>query len=73
MLDRRNFIGGSEARVIMGPTRGADSAVAREAGRAEPEDLSANLVVQLGVVTEDLNRRWFEFNTGQVIRTYSSG
>jgi predicted phage-related endonuclease len=36
-------------------------------GEIEPEDLSGNLVVQLGVVTEDLNRRWYEANTGQVI------
>src|SRR5262249_51657786 len=25
------------------------------------------LIVQLGLVTEDLNRRWYEANTGQVI------
>jgi YqaJ-like viral recombinase domain len=31
------------------------------------EDLSANLLVQLGVATEDLNRRWYEANTGQAI------
>ena len=36
-------------------------------GEAEPEDLSGNLIVQLGAVTEDLNRRWYELNTGQVI------
>jgi hypothetical protein len=36
-------------------------------GEVEPEDLSGNLVVQLGVVTEDLNRRWYEACTGQVI------
>ena len=36
-------------------------------GEAEPEDLSGNLIVQLGLVTEDLNRRWYEPNTGQVI------
>jgi len=36
-------------------------------GEVEPVDLYANLIVQLGVVTEDLNRRWFEANTGQVI------
>jgi predicted phage-related endonuclease len=29
--------------------------------------LSGNLIVQLGVVTEDLNRHWYEANTGQVI------
>ena len=36
-------------------------------GDVEPEDLSDNLVVQLGVVTEELNRRWFERNTDQVV------
>ena len=36
-------------------------------GEVEPEDLSGNLIVQLGVVTEDLNRRWYEANTGQVL------
>ena len=36
-------------------------------GEVEPEDLSGNLIVQLGVVTEDLNRRWYEANTGQVV------
>ena len=36
-------------------------------GEIEPEDLSGNLIVQLGVATEDLNRRWYEANTGQVI------
>ncbi len=36
-------------------------------GEAEPEDLSSNLIVQLGNVTEDLNRRWYERNTGHAI------
>ena len=36
-------------------------------GEVEPEDLSGNLLVQLGAVTEDLNRRWYEANTGQVV------
>jgi predicted phage-related endonuclease len=36
-------------------------------GEVEPEDLSRNLIVQLGVVTEPLNRHWFERNTGQVL------
>jgi predicted phage-related endonuclease len=42
-------------------------------GEAEPEDLSGNLIVQLGLVTEDLNRRWYEANTGQVITDIQSG
>ena len=36
-------------------------------GEAEPADLSGNLLVQLGLVTEDLNRRWYEANSGQVV------
>jgi predicted phage-related endonuclease len=36
-------------------------------GEVEPEDLSGNLTVQLGVVTEELNRRWYEANTGRII------
>jgi hypothetical protein len=36
-------------------------------GEVEPEDLSGNLIVQLGVVTEPLNRQWFERNTGQAV------
>ena len=36
-------------------------------GEIEPEDLSGNLIVQLGLATEDLNRRWYEANSGQVL------
>ena len=36
-------------------------------GELDPEDLSDNLIVQLGSVTEDLNRRWYERNTGYAI------
>jgi predicted phage-related endonuclease len=36
-------------------------------GELDPEDLSGNLLVQLGWATEDLNRRWYEANTGHVI------
>ena len=36
-------------------------------GEIEPEDLSGNLIVQLGLATEELNRRWYEANTGHVI------
>src|SRR5580692_7950718 len=65
---RRFFIGGSDARIIMGDDEEALVRLWREKrGEVEPKDLSTNLVVQLGVVTEDLNRRWYEANTGQVI------
>jgi predicted phage-related endonuclease len=66
--DRRLFIGGSDARIIMGKDEGALLRLWREKrGEVAPEDLSTNLIVQLGNVTEDLNRRWFEANTGQEV------
>ena len=62
---RRTFIGGSDARIIMGDDEGALLRLWREKrGEVEPKDLSGNLIVQLGLVTEDLNRRWYEANTG---------
>jgi predicted phage-related endonuclease len=65
---RRTFIGGSDARVIMGNDEAALLRLWREKrGELEPEDLSDNLIVQLGVVTEPLNRQWFERNTGHLI------
>jgi hypothetical protein len=66
--DRRYFIGGSDARVIMGNDEPALLRLWQEKrGEVEPEDLSGNLVVQLGLATEELNRRWYEANTGQVL------
>jgi predicted phage-related endonuclease len=65
---RRHFIGGSDARIIMGNDEAALVRLWREKrGEAEPEELSGNLVVQLGAATEDLNRRWYEAQTGNVI------
>ncbi len=66
--DRRTFIGGSDARIIMGANEAALVQLWREKrGEIEPEDLSGELVVQLGTITEPLNRRWFEKNTGHVV------
>jgi predicted phage-related endonuclease len=66
--DRRRFIGGSDARIIMGSDEQALIRLWREKrGEVEPEDLSGNLIVQLGIATEELNRRWYEATTGQVI------
>jgi predicted phage-related endonuclease len=67
-VNRRLFIGGSDARIIMS---GDEAALIRlwkeKRGAIEPEDLSNNLVVQLGVATEALNRTWYERNTGRII------
>jgi predicted phage-related endonuclease len=64
--DRRTFIGGSDARIIMGSDEAALVRLWREKrGETEPEDLSGNLIVQLGTATEGLNRTWYERNTGR--------
>jgi len=64
--DRRYFVGGSDARIIMGHDEVALVRLWREKrGEVEREDLSGNLVVQLGLATEELNRRWYEVNTAQ--------
>src|SRR5579862_5679485 len=66
--DRRYFIGGSDARIIMGDDEAALHRLwGEKRGEVEPEDLSGNLIVQLGLVTENLNRLWYERNTGQSI------
>jgi putative phage-type endonuclease len=66
--NRQCFVGGSDARVIMGADEAALLRLWREKrGEAGPEDLSGNLIVQLGKVTEDLNRSWYERNTGRTV------
>jgi predicted phage-related endonuclease len=63
---RRSFVGGSDARIIMGSDEAALIRLWREKrGEVGPEDLSGNLIVQLGTATEELNRTWYERNTGR--------
>jgi predicted phage-related endonuclease len=66
---RHFFIGGSDARIIMGSDQAALVRLwCEKRGEAEPPDYSNNLIVQLGLATEPLNRRWFERTRGHVIR-----
>jgi predicted phage-related endonuclease len=66
--NRRGFIGGSDARIIIGNDEAALIRLWREKrGEVGPEDLSANLIVQLGRATEALNRHWYERNSGQTV------
>jgi predicted phage-related endonuclease len=68
-FERRKFVGGSDARIIMGEDEVALVRLWREKrGEIVPEDLSNNLIVQLGVVTEHLNRHWYERNTGRTLK-----
>jgi hypothetical protein len=67
--NRREFIGGSDARIIMGSDEAALLRLWRQKrGESEPEDLSGNLIVQLGTATEELNRSWYERNSGRRVR-----
>src|SRR5258707_290672 len=66
--DRRSFIGGSDARTIMADDEAALLRLWREKrGEVEPEDLSGNLTVQPGTVTEELNPHSLERNTRHVV------
>src|SRR3954471_10651364 len=66
---RRSFVGGSDARIIMGADEAALVRLWREKrGEAEQQDLSGNLIVQLGKATEELNRAWYHRNTGRQVR-----
>src|SRR5471032_2712113 len=66
---RRSFVGGSDVRIIMGSDEAALVHLWREKrGEADPPDLSGNLIVQLGSVTENLNRTWYERNAGRRVR-----
>src|SRR5829696_6176962 len=65
LSDRRSYLGGSDARTVLGKDEAALLRLWHEKrGEIEPEDLSGNLVVQFGCATEELNRRWFMRETG---------
>lgn len=67
-IDRRQFLGGSDARIVMGKHEKALIRLWREKrGETDPPNLDGELIVQLGLVTEDLNRRWYERNSGHRI------
>jgi hypothetical protein len=67
-FQRRTLIGGSDARIIMGDDETALIRLWQEKrGEVEPQDYSNNLIVQLGLATEALNRCWYERTTGQAI------
>lgn len=65
---RKSFIGGSDARIIMGNDENALIRLWKEKrGELASDNLSGELVVQLGIVTERLNREWYKKNTGQAV------
>jgi predicted phage-related endonuclease len=68
VAERRNYVGASDANILMGgdPEK-IHQLWLEKTGQAEPEDLSDNLLVQMGVFTEPLNIFWFEKNTGATV------
>lgn len=63
---RKNFIGGSDANIIM--SGDADKLIRlwrEKRGEAEPEDLSDILAVQMGSYTEPFNVAWWEKQSGE--------
>jgi predicted phage-related endonuclease len=68
IIERRSFIGGSDARIIMGGDEARLLRLWREKrGEVEPEDLSQDLIVQLGSITEELNRTWYQRSSGNAV------
>lgn len=64
-LARRHSLGGSDANTIVnGRPEDIVRLWAEKRGEIEPRDLSSNLAVMIGSWTEELNRYWFEKQTG---------
>jgi len=74
-VHRRSFIGGSDARIIMGEDERAPLRLWREKrGEVEPEDLSGNLLVQLGsIATGHFNRHWTNAIGTRLSKTSGAG
>jgi predicted phage-related endonuclease len=56
-MERKGFIGGSDCvKIMQGNWLGLWQV---KMGLVEPEDLSRNVAVQMGILTEDFNLKWF--------------
>lgn len=70
LTDRRTGIGGSDANTIMSGNADRINALWREKlGEIPGDDLSGNLAVAMGSHTEELNRAWFERETGRLVHS----
>lgn len=70
LAERRLGVGGSDAgKIMMGDWR---QLWLEKTGRAEPEDLSDILAVQMGSFTENFNAFWYTKQTGRLITERST-
>lgn len=68
LADRKNFIGGSDANIIMGSDHEAiDKLIRQKRGDIPLENLTRILQVMLGIYTEPFNRLWFTLLTGREV------
>ncbi len=68
LAKRRFSIGGSDANILMsGDPAKILGLWQKKTGKAEADDLSKILAVQMGSWTEELNRYWFEMMTGREV------
>jgi predicted phage-related endonuclease len=65
MNSRQGFLGGSDMYSIVNGKW--DELWDIKTGRVNPKDLSDVLPVQMGIQTEDLNIKWFEYETGNIV------
>ncbi len=71
-MNRIGFIGGSDMRRIMDGDW--TSLWEEKTGKVEPVDLSDNLAVQLGTITEHFNKEWFnKQHTSEGCETIAAG
>lgn len=67
IAERRGFLGGSDANVLMNGDPFEINALWEEKRGGGSEDLSRVLPVQLGAWTEEFNRYWYELTTGREV------
>lgn len=68
-IERRlSFLGASEAKIVMeGSPEDVAKLIAIKRGERKPDNLSLNRAVQMGHVTEPLNRFWYTLETGATL------
>jgi predicted phage-related endonuclease len=68
LIDRKNFIGGSDANTIMtGTAREVQERIEIKRGERPNRNLDHVLPVRIGIATEELNRTWFTERTGRPV------